>query len=284
MVDFGFEVSKELQEKQLMLLEKLKKGGKIKVGVNEATKMVERGTAKLVIIAKDVQPLELVMHLPLICREKNIIFHVDAVQALTKVKIDVKKQNIDLLSMSAHKIHGPKGVGALYVKKGIKLKKLFDGGSQESKLRAGTENIPGIAGFAKAIKIADKKDIKNMIKLRDKLIDGCLKIGDCWLNGSREKRLCNNANISFRYIEGEALGGYLDVKGICSSTGSACSSTSLKPSHVLTALGLKPEEAHGSIRLTLSKHTTEDEIDYTIKILEKNVKKLRRMSPLFKNV
>jgi len=250
----------------------------LKNSINEDTVLVS-----IILANNEIGTIQDIEKIGKICKENKVLFHVDAVQALTKIDIDVKKQNIDLLSMSSHKIHGPKGVGALYVNEKIKIKKLFNGGDQENKLRAGTENIPGIVGFAKAVKIADKKDVKKMEKLRDRLIEGALEIEDSWLNGDRKKRLCNNVNLSFKYIEGEALGGYLDTKGICSSTGSACSSTNLKPSHVLTAIGLKPEEAHGSIRLTLSKYTTEKEIDYTIKQLKKIVKKLRRMSPL-KNV
>ncbi|MDD5649541.1 MAG: cysteine desulfurase family protein [Candidatus Nanoarchaeia archaeon] len=214
-----------------------------------------------------------------ICKEKNIVFHTDAVQSYTKIPIDVKKINVDLISLSGHKIHAPKGIGALFVKDEVKLKKLIEGGKHENKLRAGTENIPGIVGFAEAASLASNSHIKHMEKLRDKLIDGILKIENTRLNGSRTKRLCNNVNISFKHIEGEAIGGYLDAEGICSSTGSACSTKSLQPSHVLMALGLKEEEAHGSLRLTLSKFTTEQEIDFVLEKLPKIVEKLRRMSP-----
>ncbi len=217
-----------------------------------------------------------------ICKEKNVVFHTDAVQSFTKVPIDVKKMNIDLMSISAHKIHGPKGVGALFIKKGIKLKPLLTGGEQESKIRAGTENLPGIAGFGKAAEIAQEKDAENMKQLRDLLIKGIEKnIPDTILNGPRdEKRLANNVNIAFKYVEGESLLYHLNDKGIAVSTGSACSSHSLSPSHVLIAIGLKPEEAHGSIRLTLSRYTTKEEIEYTIKNLKETVEELRRISPL----
>ncbi len=214
-----------------------------------------------------------------ICKEKKVLFHTDAVQSYTKVSIDVKKINADMISLNGHKIHGPKGVGALFVKDGVKLKRLIDGGSQEKKLRAGTENIPGIVGFAEAVKIANNSHVKHMQKLRDKLIDEILKIKDTRLNGPREKRLCNNVNVSFKFVEGEAIGGYLDADGICSSTGSACSSKSLEPSHVLMALGMKEEDAHGSLRLTLSRFTTDQEIDFVLEKLPKIVEKLRRMSP-----
>lgn len=214
-----------------------------------------------------------------ICKEKKVLFHTDAVQSYTKVPIDVKKINADMTSLNSHKIHGPKGVGALFVKNGVKLKRLIDGGSQEKKLRAGTENIPGIVGFAEAVKIANNSHVKHMQKLRDKLINNILKIKDARLNGPMKKRLCNNVNVSFKFVEGEAIGGYLDADGICSSTGSACSSKSLEPSHVLMALGMKEEDAHGSLRLTLSRFTTEQEIDFVLEKLPKIVEKLRRMSP-----
>jgi len=217
-----------------------------------------------------------------ICRKKGVLFHSDACQSFTKIPIDVEKQNIDLMTVNAHKIHGPKGVGALYIKKGIKITPLLHGGGHEFGLRSSTENVAGIIGFAKAVEIADEKSINHMNKLRDKLINGVLKIPDTKLNGSKEKRLCNNANFSFKYVEGEAIGALLDVKGVCSSTGSACSAKSLEPSHVLTAIGLKPEEAHGSLRLSLSKFTTEQEIDYVLDIFPGIIKKLRKISPLAK--
>lgn len=218
-----------------------------------------------------------------ICKEKNVTFHTDAVQSFTKVPIDVKKINVDLISLSAHKIHGPKGIGGLYIKKGTRLKPLFNGGSQENKIRPGTENIPGIVGFGKAVELSKEKDVEKMKKLRDMLIEEVEKnIPDITLNGSRGKRLANNANIAFKYVEGESLLYHLNSKGIAVSTGSACSSQSLEPSHVLIAIGLKPEVAHGAIRFTLSRYTTEEEIGYTIKNLKEIVKTLRRISPLAK--
>ena len=217
-----------------------------------------------------------------ICKDRNITFHIDAVQSFTKVPIDVKKQEITLASFSAHKIHGPKGVGALYIRKGTAIEKLADGGSHEFNLRAGTENIPGIAGFAKAVEVSKEEDCRKMAELRDYLIQNVEKdIPEIKLNGSRDKRLCSNANITFKYIEGEALLLKLDDKGIAVSTGSACSSKELRPSHVLTAIGLHPAIAHGSIRFTLSKYTTKDEIDYTLKNLKKAVIDLRNVSPLW---
>ena len=183
------------------------------------------------------------------------------------------------MTLNAHKIHGPKGVGALYIGNGIKITPLLHGGGHEKGLRSSTENISGIVGFAKAVKLADDKHIKQMAKLRDKLISGILQIPNTNLNGPKENRLCNNINIGFNNIEGEAIGGYLDAYGICSSTGSACSSKSLEPSHVLLALGLSPLEANSSLRLSLSRENTEEEIDKVLEVLPKIIEKLRKISP-----
>lgn len=218
-----------------------------------------------------------------VCRKHNVLFHTDACQSYTKTDIDVKKQNLDLVTLNAHKIHGPNGIGVLFVKQGTNIDPLIHGGGQEFNLRSGTENIPGIVGFAKAVQLANKKHVEQMRNLRDKIIENLLKIPDTKLNGpAGEKRLCNNINVSFKYVEGEAIGGYLDAEGICSSTGSACSSASLEPSHVLLAIGLKPEEAHGSLRLTLSRFTTEEEVNRLLEALPKTIEKLRKMSPLVK--
>jgi len=216
-----------------------------------------------------------------ICRQKKVLFHTDACQSFTKVLINVKKQNIDLMTLNSHKIHGPKGVGALYIKRGIKIDPLSHGGSQEKALRSGTENISGIIGFAKAVSIAKKSHINHMTELRDILINGLKKIPGSKLNGPfGNKRLCNNINFSFKGVEGEAIGGYLDAYGISSSTGSACSSKSLEPSHVLLAIGLSPKDAHGSLRLSLSKFNTKEEINRIIYIMSKTIKKLRKISPI----
>ena len=216
-----------------------------------------------------------------ICKKKNVYLHTDACQSYTKTKINVKKQNLSFVTLNAHKIHGPKGVGALYIKEGIKISPLLHGGGHEKGLRSSTENIPGIVGFGKAVKIASNKDVKHMIKLRDKFIQEILKIPNTKLNGvDGDKRLCNNINICFNNIEGEAIGGYLDSYGISSSTGSACSSHTLESSHVLKAIGLSGLQSNTSIRLSLSKYTTESEINYTVEILNKVVEKLRRMSPI----
>jgi len=216
-----------------------------------------------------------------ICREKKVLFHTDACQSFTKTNMNVKKQSLDLVTLNAHKIHGPKGVGALYIRKGIRLDPLLHGGGQEFKLRSSTENIASIVGFAKAVKIANGRDVKKMKKLRDKFIDGILEISNVKLNGPvGDKRLCNNINVCFNNIEGEAIGSFLNVKGIFGSTGSACSSKSLDPSHVLLALGLSPLQANSSIRLSISKYTTEKEIEYVLNELKNVVGKLRRISPI----
>lgn len=222
-----------------------------------------------------IQPIE---EIGKICRQKGIAFHTDAVQSFTKISIDVKKMNIDLMSISGHKIYGPKGVGALYIRKGLKIEAQNIGGGHEFNLRSGTENVAGIVGFAKAASL--NPEVEKVKELRDYLIDLVLKkIPKSRLNGSKEKRLCNNANFSIAGIEGESILMRLDEKGIAVSTGSACSSKSLEPSHVLLAIGLKHVEAHGSLRVTLSRENTKEEIDYFVKCLEKVVKELREVSP-----
>lgn len=216
-----------------------------------------------------------------VCQKHKVYFHTDACQSYTKVPIDVRKMNVDLVSINSHKINGPKGVGALFIKKGTRITPLLHGGEHEFRKRAGTENVSGVVGFAEAVKIANQsKHVKHMTQLQDKLIVGILQIEGTRLNGPLgDKRLCNNVNISFSGIEGEAVGGGLDTYGICSSTGSACSEASLEPSHVLTAMGLKPEISNGSLRLSLSRFNTEEEIDRVLEILPKITKKLRKISP-----
>ena len=215
-----------------------------------------------------------------ICKEGETLFHTDACQSYTKTFIDVKKQNLNLVTLNSHKIHGPKGVGALYIREGVKIDALFHGGGHERKIRSGTENVSGIVGFAKAVEIASKEEIKKIEMMRDKLIEGILKIENTRLNGSRgDKRLCNNINVSFNNVEGEAVGGYLEQKGFCTSTGSACASHSLETSHVLKSIGLTPVQGNSSIRVSISKFTTEEEIDYFLEVLPSIITKLRRMSP-----
>jgi cysteine desulfurase len=217
-----------------------------------------------------------------LCKEKGVLFHIDAVQSFTKVPIDTKRQHVDLISVSAHKIHGPKGVGALYIRKGTNIVQMVHGGGHEFKMRAGTENVPGAVGFAKAVRMVSESDIKKIAKLRDRFIAAIEKeIPEVKLNGPRgDRRLCNNVNISFANVEGEALGAYLDADGICTSTGSACASHSLEPSHVLIAIGVPKEVANGTLRMTLSRFTTEEEVDYAVSALKKYVQKLRKISPL----
>ena len=215
-----------------------------------------------------------------ICNEKGVLFHTDACQSYTKTEVNVKKMNLDLVTLNSHKIHGPKGVGALYLKDGIKITPLSHGGGHERKLRSGTENISGIIGFAKASEVINKRDIKKMSEMRDKLINEILKIQDTRLNGPRDKRLCNNINISFMNIEGEAIGGYLENEGIYTSTGSACLSNTLESSHVLKAIGLPPVQANSSLRISISKYTTDEEVDYFLDKLPKIIDKLRKISPL----
>ncbi len=214
-----------------------------------------------------------------ICKAKNVLFHTDACQSFTKVYLNVKKQNLDLVTLNAHKIHGPKGVGVLYIKDGIKIIPIAHGGGHEKDLRSGTENVSGIVGFAKAVEVAKERDVEKMNELRDKLISGILEISNVKLNGPKN-RLCNNVNISFNNIEGESIGGYLENFGICTSTGSACSSHSLEASHVLKAIGLSLVQSNSSLRISLSKYTTEEEIEYILEKLPKIVEKLRRISPL----
>ena len=217
-----------------------------------------------------------------ICRDKNVLFHTDASQSFGKVAIDVEKMNIDLLTASSHKIYGPKGAGLLYVRKGIVLTPLLHGGGQENGLRGSTVNLPAIVGFAKACEICHKemkKEAKRQITLRNKLIKGILKIENSYLNGHPTERLPNNANFRFDFVEGESLLMQLDMEGIACSTGSACSSFKLEPSHVLLATGLKPEQCHGSLRVSIGRFTTQKDIEKIIKVLPKIVEKIRAISP-----
>jgi cysteine desulfurase len=218
-----------------------------------------------------------------LCHEYGAYFHTDAAQSFGKIPIDVKAMNIDLMTVNAHKLYGPKGVGALYIRKGIRIEPILHGGGHEFGLRSSTENIPGIIGFAKAVELRREEmesEAQRLTKLRDRLIKGVLEIEEAYLNGHPTKRLPNIANFRFSYIEGESLVLRLDAEGIAASTGSACSSRSLEPSHVLLAIGLKPEEAHGSLRLSLGKYNTEEDVDYILKALPRTVEKLREISPL----
>lgn len=222
-----------------------------------------------------------------VCKEKGVIFHTDAVQAVGRVHINVKEENIDMLSLSAHKFHGPKGVGLLYARKGVRLTNIIEGGAQERGKRAGTENIPGIVGMVAALKEANANidaNAERVSALRDRLIEGLEKIPHSALNGDRTKRLPGNVSFCFEGIEGESLLLLLDAKGICASSGSACTSGSLDPSHVLLAIGRPHEVAHGSLRLTLSEENTQEEVDYIIEETTKVVKYLRDLSPVWKEL
>lgn len=222
-----------------------------------------------------------------VCREKGVIFHTDAVQAVGHIHINVKEENIDMLSLSAHKFHGPKGVGLLYARRGTRLTNIIEGGAQERGKRAGTENIPGIVGMVAALKEANANIDANAAKvsaLRDRLIAGLEKIPHSALNGDRTRRLPGNVSFCFEGIEGESLLLLLDAKGICASSGSACTSGSLDPSHVLLAIGRPHEVAHGSLRLTLSEENTQEEVDYIIEETTKVVKYLRELSPVWKEL
>ena len=220
-----------------------------------------------------------------IAREKKIYFHTDAVQTVGKIPVNVEELNVDMLSLSAHKVYGPKGIGALYVKKGVILEPIVHGGGHERGLRPGTENVSGIVGLGKACELAEKNLLDNakyITNLRDKLIKGVLNsVEQSYLNGHSIKRLPNNINFRFAGIEGESLVLHLDSKGIAGSTGSACSSKKLEPSHVLTAIGLKEVDAHGSLRLTLGKENTEEDIEHAIKSIQEAVETLRKLSPLW---
>ena len=237
-------------------------------------------------VKNEIGTIEPIREIGAIAHKHGVLMHTDAVQATGHVPIDVKGDNIDMLTMTAHKFHGPKGTGAVYIRKGVKMEPLVYGGPQEHKMRAGTENTAGILGLGLAAVHAKKymnEHSKQQINLRDKLIKGILeKIPDTRLNGHPTDRLPNNVNVSIKYIEGEGMLLHLDMEGIAASSGSACTSGTLDPSHVLLAIGLPHEIAHGSLRLTLSEFTTENEIDYVLGKLPGIVENLRKMSPLYK--
>lgn len=254
----------------------------VKAAITEKTALVTVMYAN-----NEIGTIQKISEIGKVCHEKGVIFHTDAVQAVGHLEINVKEQNIDLLSLSGHKFHGPKGVGALYVKKGVRILNLMQGGAQESNKRPGTENVAGIVGLAKALEISmqnrNEKN-KDLEKKRDFLINELLKIKRSRLNGDRTQRLPGNVNISFEGIEGESLLLLLDAAGICASSGSACTSGSLDPSHVLLAIGLVHEVAHGSLRLSLDESTTMEELEYTVSEVKKVVERLRSMSPLWERI
>lgn len=234
----------------------------------------------------EIGTIQPIVEIGQIADRHNLLFHTDAVQVVGQLPVDVDQMKVDLLSLSAHKFNGPKGIGALYKRKGVKLNPLYSGGGQEGKLRPGTENVPGVVGLARALELSVEEIPAKKEKLevlRDNLIKGLLEIDDVVLNGQREKRLPGNINVSFKYIEGESILLSLDMHGIAASSGSACSSGSLDPSHVLSAIGLDHQTAHGSIRFTLGRGNSEDDIDYVLTKIPAVVEKLRRISPMGKS-
>ena len=273
----GFEVTYlDVDEYGMISLEELR------AAIREDTILIS-----IMFANNEIGTIEPVEQIGEIAHERGVLFHTDAVQAYGHVPIDVEAMHIDLLSASGHKFHGPKGIGFLYIRKGVKMRSFIHGGAQERKRRAGTENIPGIVGMGKAVEIAmetmeERAAYERM--LRDHLIDRVMaEVPHTRCNGSREQRLPNNASFCFRFIEGESLLIMLDMKGICGSSGSACTSGSLDPSHVLLAIGLPHEIAHGSLRLTLSEETTREEIDETVEAIKGIVERLRSMSPLYED-
>lgn len=261
--------------------------GKISLEVLE--KSIREDTILITVMTanNEVGTIEPVKEIGELARRHGVLFHTDAVQAIGSIPIDVKDMNIDLLSLSAHKFNGPKGVGALYVRKGVRIDTFLHGGAQERSRRAGTENTAGVVGLGSAIELATanlREKAERISALRDYLIDEVLRrIPYTKLNGHRTDRLPGNANFSFQFIEGESLLLHLDLKGICASSGSACTSGSLDPSHVLLALGLPHEIAHGSLRLSIGKQNTKEEIDYVLEVLPQIVDRLRQMSPLYES-
>ena len=257
-----------------------------KVSVQDVEKAIRPETVLVSVMAanNEIGTLQPIAQIGALCREKGVLFHTDAVQAVGAIPLDVQAMNIDLLSLSAHKFHGPKGVGALYVRKGVRLDNLVHGGAQERGFRAGTENLPGIVGLGKAIELACdqlEENASRMTALRDRLIQGVMdRIPEVRLNGHPTDRLPNNCNLSFKYIEGEALLLRLDLAGVAGSSGSACTSGTLDPSHVLLAIGLPHAIAHGSLRLTLGTDTTQQDIDAVLEKLPPIVESLRAMSAM----
>lgn len=258
------------------------------VKVDELAAAITKETTLITImqVNNEIGSVQPIAEIGKIAKEKGVKFHTDAVQAMGKVKVDVNDLGVDMLSLSGHKIHGPKGVGVLYLRKGTPVRSLVYGGGHERGIRSGTENTPGIVGLGKACEVVTRdfdRNVAHMTRLRDKLMDGLLKIEHSRLNGARGNlRSPNNVNISYSFVEGESMVLLLDMQGIEVSTGSACSSKKLEPSHVLLSCGLPAEEAHGSLRMTNCKYTTEEDIDYVIQTLPGIVSRLREMSPLYR--
>lgn len=258
-------------------------GGVIKM--DELRRAVDEDTALVAIMManNEIGTIEPIAEISAIAHEKGALMFTDAVQAVGNIPVNVKELGVDMLSLSGHKIHTPKGIGALYIKKGIRIKNLIDGGGQERGRRGGTENVPYICGLGVAVENAVESldEMERVRSLRNKLIDGLLEIPYSRLNGDRNNRLPGNANLSFSYIEGESLLLWLDMSGVSASTGSACSSNSLEASHVLLAIGVDIEDAHGSLRFSLSKDNTEKEVDEIIRVVKESVERLRAMSPIY---
>lgn len=273
----GFEVTYlDVDENGIVKLDELKKA------IRPTTILIS-----IMFVNNEIGTIQPIKEIGEIAKEHGILFHTDAVQAFGQIPVNVDECHIDMLSASGHKLNGPKGIGFLYIRKGVKIRSFVHGGAQERKRRAGTENVPGIVGFGTAVKRAVdtmKERTDKEIQLRDYMIERISEeIPYAKLNGDAKKRLPNNVNFSFRFIEGESLLIMLDMKGICASSGSACTSGSLDPSHVLLAIGLPHEIAHGSLRMTLSEETTKEDIDYVIDNLKDIVSKLRSMSPLYED-
>ena len=258
------------------------------IDMNELREAVTDKTALVAIMYanNEVGTIEPIKEICEIAHAKGALMFTDAVQAVGNIDINVKDLGVDMLSLSGHKIHAPKGIGLLYIRKGVVIRNLIDGGGQERRRRAGTENLPYILGLAKALEIAKEKldDLPRVAKMRDKLIEQLEKIPYSKLNGHRTERLAGNVNIGFEFIEGESLLLWLDISGICASTGSACSSASLEASHVLLSMGVPHEKAHGSLRLSISHETTDEDIDYILEVVPSVVERLRNMSPLWEEV
>lgn len=256
------------------------------IDINDLKKAIRKDTILITVMYanNEIGSIQPIKEIGEIAKEHNIYFHTDAVQAIGNIPINLKDLNIDLLSLSAHKFHGPKGVGVLYIKKGVNISNMIHGGGQEKSMRAGTENVAGIVGLGKAIEMATsdiQKKSEYLIDLRERLIKGIMEsIPDTILNGDPTNRLPGNVNVCFKYIEGESILLMLDMKGVCASSGSACTSGSLNPSHVLLAIGLPHEIAHGSLRLTLSEENTQEEIEHVLETLPPIIQNLRNMSPL----
>jgi cysteine desulfurase len=253
----------------------------------EAAIQENTGLVTIMYANNEIGTIQPIAEIGAVCRKKKVLFHTDAVQAVGNVPIDVAAQNIDMLSLSGHKIYGPKGIGVLYIRTGVRVENLIHGGAQERNKRAGTENLAGIVGLGKAIELATADipaKIAKVSKLRDHFIQEASKISHSRLNGGLEHRLCGNINMSFEAVEGEALLLMLDLNGICASSGSACTSGSLDPSHVLLAIGLPHEIAHGSLRISINEHTTQEDVDYMLEVLPQVIARLRDMSPVWDRV